>query len=163
MNTAFKRNLALKKTNRGWGVFTKGEVPANSIIFEFHGEVIPAGKVPNPLAPKDDYYLQIAPDKYLGPSGDFDDFVNHSCNPNCGIHIVGDRAFLKSLYLISANTEVTFDYSTTSDEDPKSWSMPCQCGVYGCRKTISGFQELDKTTKDRYKKLGIVPKYLMDK
>jgi SET domain-containing protein len=161
MNQAFKRNLTVKKTDRGFGVFVKGEVPANTVIFEFQGEVIPSEKIPQPLTSANDYYLQISPDKWLGPSGSLDDLINHSCNPNCGVHIVGDRAFLKSLYLIKAGIEVTFDYSTTSTDSTKDWSLSCQCGSYGCRKTISGFQYLNQATKDRYKKLGVVPKYLM--
>jgi SET domain-containing protein len=163
MNIAFKQNLLLKKTPKGNGVFTKGEVLPNTIILEFHGEVIPASKVPNPLLLHEDYYLQIAPDAFLGPSGDLDDYLNHSCSPNCGVHIVGQRAFLKSLYLIPANTEITFDYSTTSTDENTTWLLPCQCGNYNCRKLISGFQHLNPALKTRYKSLGIVPKYLMDK
>jgi len=144
------------------GAFAKVKIPKGTIIFEFKGDVINSEDIPKDLKPEDDYYLQIAPNKYLGPSGWLDDKVNHSCNFNCYVQIVGHRAFLISLYEILPGHQITFDYSTTSTETPEEWSMKCNCGSYTCRKTISGYNSLDQTTRENYEKLGIVPKYVME-
>ena len=53
---------------------------------------------------------QVDEDLYMGPSGEADDYVNHSCDPNSAfLHRNGDH-FLVALKPIAAGTELTFDY-----------------------------------------------------
>ena len=158
--TAFKKSIEKKKTNKGFGIFAKSDIVKGSVIFEFIGEVIDRSKVPNPLTPENDHYLQIGKDTYIGPSGNLDQMINHSCNPNAAVYIVGHRAFVKSLCLITAGSEITFDYSTTSSDTPEEWKLDCLCGSFNCRKTISGYHSLDEATKTKYKELGLIPSYL---
>lgn len=158
--SVFARNLKQIKTNTGVGVISTVDIPKDTIIFEFKGDVMKESDIPTDA--NINYYLQIGKDNFLGPSGSFDDFFNHSCNPNCKVFIVGNRAFLISLYLIRAGTEITFDYSTTSTDTQDSWSMKCKCGDYNCRKTVSGYQYLDAATRKQYEDLGAVPKYVRD-
>ena len=146
---------------KGEGIFAKGDIQPKSIILEFKGEVFTTATLPDYFL-KHNLYLQIGTDTFLGASGWVDDIVNHSCNPNSRVHIVGNRAFLISLYLIKSGMEVTFDYSTTSTDTTDIWSMNCRCGVYGCRKVISGYQYLDATTQQKYEALDAVPKYVKD-
>lgn len=153
------QNLKVIDTNRGKGVITLHDIPADTVIFEFKGNKFDRESVAHGF----EQILQIGNDRFLGPSGDVDDYINHSCNPNSGLHIVGPRAFLISIHQIPANTEITFDYSTTSNDTLEQWKVECKCGFYKCRKTISGYQYLDKETKERYEKLGIIPKYLIGK
>lgn len=157
---AFKSILEIKPTTNGNGVFAKAPIPKNTVVFEFTGKILTKSQLPPNLKPEDDHYLQIGPDMYLGPSGDLDDFVNHSCEPNCGLRIVGQRAMLFTLYDIQLGAELTFDYSTTSTESQAAWSMTCNCGSYVCRKTISGFQYLTPAQQAKYKALGAVPSYV---
>lgn len=88
--------------------------------------------MPKLIKPEYDRYIQVGEDKYLGPSGDFDDFINHSCDPNSGIQIKGKKVVLLAIKDIKQNEEITWDYSTTMDED--DWEMDCQCGCLKCRK-----------------------------
>lgn len=143
------------------GVFAKGNIQPNSIVLEFKGDIFTKNTLPLDLI-KNNFYVQIGSDKYIGGSGWVDDFVNHSCNPNCKVFIVGNRAFLISLYLIKAGAEITFDYSTTSTDTKDNWLMKCKCGDYNCRKVISGYQYLDTATQKRYEDLDAVPKYVKD-
>ena len=143
-----------KKVEYGMGVFSDHIIPAGSMIKEFKGEFFNKSNLP-----KTNYYLQIGSDLYLGPSGDHDDYFNHSCSPNAYVYIVGSRAFLYSIYDIPINKEITFDYSLTSSETFDEWSMPCNCKSYECRKNISGFKTLSKTKQDFYKGINVVPKY----
>jgi len=162
MISAFHQNLKIIKTNTGKGVITLADVPANTVIFEFKGNIYNINHVVNNKI-DEEYILQIGKDSFLGPSGDLDDYMNHSCNPNCGFKIIGKRVFLISINYIKANTEITYDYSATSTDTLSDWKMECKCGAYKCRKIISGYQYLDKETKARYEKLGIVPSYLIGK
>lgn len=152
-------NLKIIDTKNGKGIIALSDIPANTVIFEFKGDKFTRES----LVHDSPYILQIGNNKFLGPSGDKDDYVNHSCNPNCGLHIVGPRAFLISLHKIIKDTEVTFDYSTTSNDTLDEWKMECNCSDYNCRKLISGYQYLHKDIKARYEKLGMIPKYLISK
>lgn len=154
MNSTFKHNLI--QGQKGLGIFAKADFEKGSVILEFNGPILTRKEIPA----GEDRYLQIGKDTFIGPSGDADDYVNHSCIPNCGVFIVGNRALLKAIVLIQKGTEITFDYSSTSTEN--DWSMPCKCGTFACRKVIGGYKSLDELTKERYKVLGMVPDYLKE-
>lgn len=155
-------NLELRDTGtKGKGVFSKVTFPAHTTIFEITGNLIYKKDIPRPFPLESNNYFQIGKDYYLGLSGSFDDYLNHSCNPNCYIYIGGTRAFLITLYQINPGTEITFDYSTTCNETLEEWKLDCNCGSFNCRKVISGFQYLDDNLKQKYIKMGIVPGYLL--
>lgn len=157
---AFVNNLEKRMTKNGVGIFSKVLIPKDTIIFEFIGEIIEAKDMPENITPENDYYLQVTPDKFLGPSGSFDDFINHSCAPNCGVIVIGHRALLITLHQILPGTQITFDYSTTSTED--DWKMDCKCGAYNCRGVISSYKTLDEDTRKKYEEMHIVPKYVQE-
>lgn len=142
----------------GQGVFTNVKIPANVPVCEITGTLYNYDSVPDHPA-----IVQIGRKTYLGASGGVDDYINHSCDPNCALHIVGNRAILYSLYVIAANTEITFDYSTSSTDSLEEWKMDCLCGSYKCRKTISGIQYLDKKIIEDYKKKNMIPLFMKDK
>lgn len=152
-------HLKVIETNRGKGIIVTHDIPAETVILEFKGNTFDRESIVHELG----QVLQIGNDRFLGPSGSVDDYINHSCAPNCGLHIVGPRAFLIAIHQIPAKTEITFDYSTTSNDTQEQWQMECKCGFHKCRKIISGYQYLDKETKERYEKMGIIPKYLIGK
>lgn len=159
----FHKNLKIKETKeRGKGLFSEVHLPAGDVIFEFGGDILTGAQV---RERKIDFNhtLQIGIDKYLGLSGDMDDFINHSCNPNCGVRIVGSRALLVTLWEIQPGMELTFDYSTTSNDTKESWSLNCLCHSANCRKVISGYQYLEDKLKDFYESKNVVPDYLKRK
>ena len=123
------------------------------------GNVLPSKDFADPNHPA---ILQIGDDLFLSPSGEIDDKFNHSCHPNCTLHIVGNRAFLYSLHLIKKDTEITFDYSTSSTDTYETWKMNCNCGYIKCRKVISGYQYLSDAIKEEYKRKGMVPLFISD-
>lgn len=134
------------------------DIPAKVPIIEMTGDIV--DNIGN-LDP--DFCLQISNKYFIGPSGGIDDQINHSCDPNCYLHIVGKRAILYSLYYIRAGVQLTFDYSLSSTDNPDEWALYCKCGSFNCRKVISGYQHLDDKTKEHYKQLGIVPIFLTEK
>ena len=137
----------------GEGVFTNVQIPASVPIMEIAGTVYTNKTLPHPNDPN---VLQIGPNTYLAPSGGVDDYLNHSCNPNCLIHVVGNRAILYSMYVIPIHNELTFDYSTSSTDTLETWQMKCQCGSNNCRQIISGFKTLNNELQNKYIKNGMV-------
>jgi uncharacterized protein len=153
----YKQYLSIKPAKNGYGVFTSIEIPAAVAILEVTGTIYAEQDVPDPTNP---YLLQVGPNVFIGPSGTFDDFINHSCDPNCRVRISGNRAIIFSLYVIRAGMELTFDYSTTATDTLEKWQMNCNCGSVKCRKVISGFQYLPTSLQEEYKGKGMLPLYI---
>lgn len=81
-------------------------------------------------------------------------FLNHSCEPNCGIK---GRLKVVALKDIRAREEITIDYSIT--EMDRLWYMKCDCGSKNCRKIIRSIQFLPKKIYNKY--APCVPTYFM--
>ncbi len=156
----YKNFLKIKMTKTGKGVFTETNIPARTPIMEIIGDVHTEQSMPNPNNPA---WIQVSNKYFIGPSGEVDDQIRHSCDPNCFIQAVGKRAILYSLYEIKAGMELTFDYSTTSTDTLDKWKLDCKCGSGKCRKIISGMQYLPIELYEDYKKKGIIPAFFFDK
>lgn len=76
----------------------------------------------------------FAHDLWIEPEPPFDR-VNHCCSPNAAFGRFGEFYALRP---ISADEEITMDYSTT-EADP-DWKMACACGAPECRKTLYAIQ-----------------------
>lgn len=145
-------NLIVKEGVAGRGVFAGERIARGARIMTYGGPVLRyAETTPLTLA------VQIGPDQYLGASGGFDDYVNHSCEPNCGLVIDGMSVELVALRDIAEGEELYFDYSTTMDED--DFEMPCRCSAATCRGMVRDFKHLPDESKRRYVELGVVPAY----
>lgn len=155
-----KSYLKTKQTKNSFGLFTEAVIPARTPIIELTGTIWNDDTLPEHQ--DQELILQIGPGVYLGPSGGLDDYINHSCEPNCYINVVGKRAILYSLYLIESNSELTFDYSLSSTDTYDTWTFNCDCGSFKCRKKISGYQYLSDELKEEYVKKGIVPLFIND-
>jgi len=154
----YKQYLKVQDCKTGKGLFSTVRIPADSSILEITGPVI----LDKDIDPKNiDNYLQVGPNTFIGPSGDIDDFINHHCNPNCKLHVVGNRAILFSLYVIPAGAELNIDYSTTSTDTTDEWTMECKCGYNQCRKIISGHHYLPDDLKEKYINNNMLPLYIL--
>lgn len=109
------------------------------------------------IKPEDDRYLQVGKDLFIGPSGEIDDLINHSCEPNSAVLIENKKASLFSIKDISEGDEITYDYSLQMCDEP--WTMECKCGSKNCRKLIKEYKFLPKSLKKFYLELGFVPDY----
>lgn len=152
-------NLFLSESKTGKSIIANRYFKKNEYIMEFRGALFTYKQLPTPYTVDNDHYIQIESDLYIGPSGDLDDFVNHSCNPNSGIIVTGKKVVLIAIKNIQRNEEITFDYSTTMDED--DWEMDCNCGSKYCRKKIKDFKHLSKKIQEKYIRLGIVPNFIL--
>jgi SET domain-containing protein len=137
-------------SEKGRGVFAKVHFATGSEVLRFGGEIFAAETISDYT-----HYLQIDKDLYLGPSGKIDDYVNHSCDPNCGLRLIGKEVALVAIRDIPANDEITYDYSTAT-ADLGQTSMKCFCGAEDCRKIIGDFRDLPEAIKKRYLALNVV-------
>ena len=148
----FPMNHIVRNCETGRGVFASANISAGSVIMNYSGPLLKYDQTsPTTLA------LQIGPDLYIGESGNADDFVNHSCDPNAGMLIDGTDVRLIAIRNISPGQQITFDYSTTMDED--DFEFDCLCGSPKCRRRIRDFKHLPVELRHGYSKMGIVPKY----
>lgn len=138
---------------KGRGVFTRRHFEPGEIVLSFKGEIVGLDEV-------EDHgrYLQVGKRLFLGSSGGIDDFVNHCCEPNCGVTLSEGNIVLIAIEEIQPNDELTFDYSTWMAYD--YWEMDCLCGSYHCRKRIKDFKYLPRGLRQKYIDLNVVPDYV---
>jgi len=152
--------LTSENTQNGKGIFASTPFLKNELIFQFCGEYYTYAQLPQPYNTIEDHYMQIGHNLYIGPSGDFDDLFNHSCEPNAGITIRGTNVQLIAIRDISPTEEITWDYSTTMDEN--DWEMNCACGSKNCRGRIRDFKHLPQALQEKYRLLKIVPTFILE-
>ena len=135
---------------QGNGVFTSQRFHKGDLVLFFGGEKILADGIGDFT-----HYLQIAPDLYLGPSGNFDDYVNHNCDPNCAVYFDEEHVFLKAIKDIFPGEQLSLDYGTIQFNEPTV--INCECGSKNCRKIVSNFYAMPKRIQKRYLSFGLVP------
>ena len=149
------KSLFLQETDgKGKGVFTRTNYEPGEAILCFKGKIVDLEEV-------EDHgkYLQVGKRRFLGSSGETDDFVNHSCEPNCGVAMRQGKILLISIRDIQPKEELTFDYSTWMAYD--YWEMDCICGNTLCRKKIRDFKYLPGELRQKYITLNVVPDYVL--
>jgi len=154
-----------KTATRGWGLRSLDDLEKGEFIDFYWGEVITNQEADNRLennAQKNSYLFdldkfrkEINEDDMLVLDGEFfggpTRFVNHSCDPNCGIYAVSYNKYDNLKYNLAffarenipKRTELTFDYAEgkNDDEDPESQGSgemeegrtKCLCGTPLCR------------------------------
>jgi hypothetical protein len=97
--------------------------------------------------------IQIGPTDWLYPDKEsFGWYLNHSCEPNCGLK----GSFVVAMRSILPGEEITIDYSTTNTD--ALWRMKCLCGKASCRRIIQSVQHLEPVLFSRYR--GWMPPYV---
>ena len=152
-------SLITGQTMRGRSVFAQRGFGAGSFVIEFGGDRFSRDEYISRVDPGNNHFLQIGRNLFLGPTETADNFINHSCDPNCGLRVEAGRAYLFAIRPIAAGDEITFDYSTSMDED--FWEMRCQCGSTVCRGRIRDFRHLPAEVRDRYLSMGAVPEFVL--
>ncbi|MBI5148772.1 SET domain-containing protein [Candidatus Pacearchaeota archaeon] len=156
-------NLALKKSRKkGFYVVAKKNLKKNQIICQFKGKIYHYKQIKKGSY-EDHHSMQISEHHYLGSSNDFDNYTNHSCNPNSGLKIKGKKRYLIAIKNIKKGREIVWDYSTSMHESMKRnhFKLKCRCGSKNCRKIITDFKYLPENLKKKYIKQGIVPTFIL--
>ena len=112
---------------KGMGVFAVAPIPAETTVAAFGGRVVDKRELDRLDETIRVHALQIDEELYLAGELPFDDadYVNHSCEPNCGI--VGS-VLLVTMRDVAAGEELTVGYGETHHRG----RLACRCGVPRC-------------------------------
>ena len=137
---------------------TKGEGIYATQNFK-KGELVMIGKIEKELKESHSHSSQIGLNRHVF-HGELISKVNHSCNPNCGIHVnaTGAHDFCARRH-IEDGEEITFDYAMRN-YSIEHFPGKCFCGSKNCRGVIDGWKSLNASQKDFYK--GFVAPYLLE-
>ena len=146
----------------GKGLFAKQHISKDELLIDFSsgpGKFISLKETDALYDKEYDYMIQVDADLFFAAMNDNDledeDFINHSCEPNCGI-----RGSLQVVAMrdIEPGEEITFDYAMTESSD---YSMPCKCGRKNCRRIITGNDWKNEKLQQKY--AGYFSEYLKKK
>lgn len=116
---------------RGGHLLTKKEV------FKYNNEEAVDGYWPI----TDEYYLGAITEEEFAEQKVY---VNHSCNPNCGLR--GEITCV-AMRDIKKGEEITQDYGLLDNADYK---FKCTCGYPNCRGIVTGYDWKIKELQDKY-------------
>jgi SET domain-containing protein len=148
---------SVKRGKHGKGVFASENFKKGQTICRLVGTSYRRNEMPAKDNKVTVRFIQMGKGLYLHVNGNAD-YLNHSCDPNAGLVIKGKTVSLQAIKNIEHGQEVTYDYSTTMDED--EYELQCKCGSPNCRKVIRDFKNLPNNIKHKYIHMGIVPAYV---
>ncbi len=151
--------LIIRETEKGKAVFAASDIRKGEVVCEFTGPKYTMAEYLKLHDPENNHFVQIDEDCFMGPSGNADDLINHSCNPNGGLTYRDGKVLYVAVRDISKGEELSFDYSTTMDED--CWEMECLCGDKACRRKVRDFKHLPADLKKKYIDLNIVMPFIV--
>ncbi|MBS3174620.1 SET domain-containing protein-lysine N-methyltransferase [Candidatus Woesearchaeota archaeon] len=115
------------------GLFADEDIPANSEIIEYTGEIIDNAESDRreELDKGVTYIAYIDDNTYIDGAigGNDSKYLNHSCNPNCIFKVKNGRLYYYSKRLIKKGEELTADYAFPADTKKEI----CRCGSKNCR------------------------------
>jgi SET domain-containing protein len=156
--------IKIQKSRNGKGVFATEVIPTGTLVQIFQGQRFSSSEV-SLYKEVALHCMQIGEDLFLSPSGGTDDFFNHSCEPNTGFLFKNEVPVLFSIKEILPGEEIVWDYATMTNNLGVNlfpeWIEECFCGNVSCRKVIKSFDSLPRQIQVKYKKLGIVPQYVL--
>ena len=150
MPTMENKYILRKTPEKGEGIFAIRPINA--------GEIVMRGIIIEILPKNDSHASQIGKNTFVRHENLITK-VNHSCVPNCGIHVneIGGHDYI-AMRNISVDEEITFDYAMrnyTVDFFPN-----CKCASKECRSKITGWKDLPTEIREKYK--GLVAPYLFE-
>ena len=121
--------------SRGRGVVAERNFKQGEVIAIWRGSIITESEVIKLSDSERSQLLQVDEDAFLVTSKALvnADFINHSCEPNCGFT---DSTTLVAMREIEVGEAITFDYAM-SDTKP-IFAFDCWCSTSKCRKKMSG-------------------------
>jgi hypothetical protein len=121
------------------------------------GEIVLAGADVRRIERNDTHAVQIGREEFGHEEG-LGSWVNHSCDPNCGIRPSEEGVFdLVARQAIWRDDEVTIDYAMRNYVI-EFFPPICRCGVDICRGQVTGWKDLGEERRRAYE--GSVAPYL---
>ena len=142
------------RTVHGFGIFAKQNIKKAEKIIVFGGYVMNNHQFDNLSLQLKHLPFQIDENLYFGlykiSEMEPADFLNHSCDPNCGFF---GEITVVALRNINKGEEICIDYATCSDNYRSLTKdmQNCLCGAKNCRKKISTHDWKNKKLQKKYK------------
>ena len=140
---------AVKAPEKGGHAVQANEpIPAGEVVAVWGGRIVNAAQAAE-LAPGfREHNIQVEEGLYFAPmiADEESDYVNHSCEPNCGL---AGQITLVAMRDIKAGEEITFDYAMADGDGYDVF--PCACGVASCRGNVTGDDWKQPALWDKYK------------
>lgn len=136
-----------KTKKKGLGIFTKEQIKAGTVIGDYLGTIIKTAEY-DLERDKKGLFLMYFSDKasiYPDLTKPGIHLLNHSCMPNCWIHIHQGHTLFFALRKIDPGEELTISYLLSPDDDCRSCTHACMCESVHC----TGSMHL---SKDKYQK-----------
>jgi hypothetical protein len=125
-----------------YGLVTKVLLARKTPVVVFAGKVVSGSQVVE-LSPRDQQMsLQVSKDLWQIPCSqngvimfESGDFINHSCNPNCGMF---DSTTVVTMRDVAPGESLTIDYAMVNSGERVLYgdSFECECGAHNCRKLV---------------------------
>jgi uncharacterized protein len=142
----------------GLGTFAISDIVKGEIVFVKGGHIVTREELF--FSEKISSYLPFADNFFIGATQKSEEqgiklFVNHSCDPNCGMR--GEITFVAMRDILDGE-ELTFDYAMVDNEENE---FECRCGAGQCRKIVTGYDWKIQELQKRYS--HYFARYLLDK
>lgn len=147
------KKLIVKNNRFGRAVYARKSFKKGELVTVFDGPIyddIFDGWTTDIL----NHTIQIGPALWRDSCGPAR-YINHSCDPNCGIK---NHIQVVAMRPIAAGEEITWDYEMT--EKNPWWKMRCKCGSPLCRKVIGNYKNMPKHIRKKY--TGFISEWLLD-
>jgi len=133
---------------KGWGSFAIEWIPEGTTVAGFGGWVVTHDTLETFSHDRQSRSIQVDQDLYLvsGDTPEPGDFLNHSCEPSCGL--VGANV-LVAMRDIEVGEELTFDYATCDSSDYDEFT--CLCAEPTCRGVVTGLDWTKPELQTKYK------------
>ncbi len=155
-----QKELVVKKSKNGKGIFAQKEFKPEQVIFQFAGKLISCDADDDTDDITRSNTIRYDENWFVSPVGRIGDFLNHSCEPNAKVVKKDNKLLILAVLPIKKGDEVLIDYSTIIASDD-IWTMKCACGSDTCRGVVKQFQKLPKKIKEIYFKTGMVPGHIL--
>lgn len=159
----YSNTLEVQPVRNGQGIVALKAFTPGAVICQVRGKIVTAATVwrywdSDPRRGANCFRFDAG--HYLDPEGEIGAWANHSCNPNSGVVKSGRRLLLVAIRAIPVGDEITHDYSTLLGADDV-WTMKCNCGEPGCRKSVRSYRALPAAVMRKYQGLGIIPDFIL--
>jgi uncharacterized protein len=133
---------ATEKT--GKGVFTRKPIKRGELVAAFDGQRFD-GRFQAWTEDLLSHAIQYGASRWRDSVG-LARYLNHSCEPNCGIRGLFQIVAMRD---IAAGEELTWDYEMTEKSD--WYRLRCRCGSPKCRKVIGHHDRMPAEVRALYK------------
>jgi SET domain-containing protein len=120
----------------GWGVYAPHVIPKETRIVEYKGKLVSqaeAWRREQRYLPRQRIWIFTIDDRWARDAafgGNIARYINHACDPNCYVDIVGRTIWIVSSRRIREGEELTYDYNTDGVA-----GIPCRCRPR-CRRIL---------------------------